>query len=84
VHDDLALTTCILNVEPRRVAEVANQAIPAELDILVAACLEKKREDRPQRVADLLEAFEALSSDLRWTQREAEEWWSKVPPAEPA
>jgi len=84
VQDDLALTTCILNEEPRRVAEVANQAIPAELDILVAACLEKKREDRPQRVADLVEAFEALSSDLRWTQREAEEWWSKVPPAEPA
>jgi serine/threonine-protein kinase len=81
--DDLALTTRILNEEPRRVAEVAPQAIPAELDILVAACLEKKREDRPQRVADLVVAFEALSSELRWTQREAEEWWAKVPPAEP-
>jgi len=82
--DDLALTTRILNEEPRRVASVAPQAIPTELDILVAACLEKKREDRPQRVADLVEAFEALSSELRWTQREAEEWWAKVPPAESA
>jgi serine/threonine-protein kinase len=82
--DDLALTTRILNEEPPRVASIAPQAIPAELDILVAACLEKKREDRPQRVADLVEALEALSSELRWTQREAEEWWAKVPPAEPA
>ena len=82
--DDLALTTRILNEEPPRVASVAPQAIPAELDILVAACLEKKREDRPQRVADLVQAFEALSSELRWTQREAQEWWEKVPPAEPA
>jgi len=82
--DDLALTTRILNEEPRRVAEVAPQPIPAELDILVAACLEKKREDRPQRIADLVEAFAALSSELRWTQREAEDWWAKVPPAEPA
>jgi tRNA A-37 threonylcarbamoyl transferase component Bud32 len=79
--DDLTLTTRILNEEPARVASVASQDIPAELDILVAACLEKKREDRPQRVADLVEAFEALSAELRWTQREAEEWWAAVPPA---
>ena len=79
--DDLTLTTRILNEEPLRVASVASQAIPVELDILVAACLEKKREDRPQRVADLVEAFEALSAELRWTQREAEEWWAAVPPA---
>jgi len=82
--DDLALTTRILNEEPQRVAAVAPQPIPAELDILVAACLEKKREDRPQRIAGLVETFAALSSELRWTQREAEDWWAKVPPAEPA
>jgi serine/threonine-protein kinase len=77
--DDLALTTRILNEEPRRVAEVAPQPIPAELDILVAACLEKKHEDRPQRAADLVEAFEALASERPWTQREAAEWWAKIP-----
>lgn len=82
--DDLALTTRILNEEPARVTAVARQPIPMELDILVAACLEKKRDDRPQRAADLVEAFEALSADVRWTQREAEEWWAKVPAAEPA
>jgi hypothetical protein len=58
--DDMALTSKILNEEPPRVSQVATQPIPVELDLLVQACLEKKREDRPQRVADLLEAIEAL------------------------
>jgi len=79
--DDLALTTRILNEEPARVSSVAPQAVPAELDILVTACLEKKREDRPQRVVDLVEAFEALASELPWTQREAAEWWARIPAA---
>jgi serine/threonine-protein kinase len=78
--DDLALTTQILNEEPPRASQVARQPIPAELDILVAACLEKKREDRPQRAADLVETFEALASEMPWTQREAAEWWAKIPP----
>jgi hypothetical protein len=42
--------------------------VPPELDVIVAACLEKKRELRPQRVADLAEAFEALALEHRWTQ----------------
>jgi serine/threonine-protein kinase len=79
--DDLALTTQILNEEPPRASQVARQPIPAELDILVAACLEKKREDRPQRAADLVETFEALAAEIPWTQREAAEWWAKIPPA---
>jgi serine/threonine-protein kinase len=74
-NDDLELTTRILNDEPPRAAESAPQPIPAELDLIVTSCVEKKRELRPQRVADLVEAFEALAAEHRWTQREAEEWW---------
>jgi serine/threonine-protein kinase len=81
--DDLALTTRVLHEEPPRIVSAAPQAIPVELDILVAACLEKRREDRPQRVADLVEAFDALCAENRWTQREAEAWWAGIPPAEP-
>jgi hypothetical protein len=80
--DDLALTSRILNDEPPRVSSVAPQPIPAELDLLVLACLEKRREDRPQRVADLIEAFDSLALEHRWTQREAEHWWSALPPVE--
>ena len=73
--DDLELTSKILNDEPPRAGELATQPIPAELDLIVTSCVEKKRELRPQRVADLAEAFEALATEHRWTQREAQEWW---------
>ncbi|TAK40789.1 MAG: serine/threonine protein kinase [Betaproteobacteria bacterium] len=78
--DDLALTTKVLNDEPPRVAAAAAQPVPLELDLLVQSCLEKKREDRPQRVTDLVEAFEALTQEHRWTQREAEICWRAMPP----
>ena len=77
--DDLELTTKILNSEPPRPSEAAPQAIPFELDLLVTACVEKKREDRPQRVTDLIEAFDALALDHRWTQAEAQAWWAMQP-----
>jgi serine/threonine-protein kinase len=80
--DDLELTSKVLNEEPPRLAKAAPQPIPPELDLLVSACLEKRREDRPQRVTDLIEAFDALALDFRWTQREAEAWWSRVPAPE--
>ena len=79
--DDLELTSKILNEEPARASQAAPQPIPRELDLIVTSCLEKQRELRPQRVADLLEAFEALALEHRWTQAEAEAWWSKMPKA---
>jgi serine/threonine-protein kinase len=77
--DDLELTSKVLNEEPPRASEVAPQPIAAELDLIVTSCLEKKRELRPQRVADLEEAFAALAQEHRWTQREAQEWWNALP-----
>jgi serine/threonine-protein kinase len=76
--NDLELTSHILNDEPRRVSAVATQPIPVELDLLVFSCLEKRREDRPQRIADLLEAFDALALEHPWTQRDAELWWAHL------
>jgi serine/threonine-protein kinase len=75
--DDLQLTSKILNEEAPRASAVAPQPIPVELDLLVLSCVEKRREDRPQRIADLVEAFDALALEHRWTQREAELWWTK-------
>ena len=62
--DDLELTSRILNEEPPRVSRVAAQPIPVELDILVQACLEKRREDRPQKIADLVEALDSIALEL--------------------
>jgi eukaryotic-like serine/threonine-protein kinase len=77
--DDLQLTSKILNDEAKRPSEAAAQPIPLELDLVVLSCVEKRREDRPQRVTDLLEAFDALAVEHRWTQRDAELWWSSLP-----
>jgi serine/threonine-protein kinase len=77
--DDLALTTRILNEEAPRPSATAAQPIPMELDLLVLSCVEKKREDRPQRIADLVEALDALALEHRWTQKEAELWWAALP-----
>jgi hypothetical protein len=81
--DDLALTTKILNEEAPRPSAAAAQPIPVELDLLVLSCLEKRREDRPQRIADLVEAFDALAMEHRWTQREAQAWWQKSSGTQP-
>jgi len=79
--DDLALTTQILNEAPMPLAEAASRPIPAELEHLVMSCVAKRREHRTQRIADLAEAFEALAAEHRWTQADAEAWWSKLPKA---
>ena len=81
--NDLELTSRILNDEPARVRDVAPQQIPVELELVVMSCLEKRREDRPQSIADLVEALDALAAEHRWTQREAELWWSALPGNEP-
>jgi hypothetical protein len=51
-----------------------------ELDLIVTACVEKKRELQPQRVGDLVEALDALAAEQRWTQRDAQEWWQSALP----
>jgi serine/threonine-protein kinase len=76
--DDLEITTRILNEAPPHASAVSPQPLPIELDLIIASCVEKKREDRPQRVTDLIEAFDALALEHRWTQAEAEAWWAKA------
>lgn len=63
--DDLAITTRVLNEEPPLLSAVAPQPIPQALDLMVQACLEKQRENRPQRVADVAEALDALTDELK-------------------
>jgi serine/threonine-protein kinase len=76
--DDLAATSKVLNEEPPRVSTVATQPIALELDLLVQACVEKKREDRPQRVTDLIEALDDLLQAHPWTQEDARRCWERA------
>jgi serine/threonine-protein kinase len=73
--DDLALTSLVLNEVPPRASAVAAQPIPEALDMLIAASLEKRREDRPQTIGEFGDVLEALAVRLRWTQRDAQAAW---------
>jgi serine/threonine protein kinase len=79
--DDLALTSKVLNETPPRLSQVAAQPIPQALELLVAACLEKNREDRPQRIGEVSDVLEALAVRQRWTQRQAQAAWAAHRPA---
>ncbi len=82
--DDLSLTSKVLNEEPVRLSAAATQHVPRELELLVMACLEKRREDRPQRVTDLTEALDALAAEHRWTPQDAAASWpTDAPEAQP-
>jgi serine/threonine-protein kinase len=74
-NEDFALTSKILNEEPARVSSAAAQPVPVELDLLVMACLEKNRENRPQAVSGMIEALDELAPEYRWTQHDARAWW---------
>src|SRR5690606_27473401 len=73
--DTLALTSCVLHEIPPRVSTVATQHIPEELDLLIESCLHKRREERPQRITDMVDILESISRTHRWTQRYAEAAW---------
>jgi len=79
--DDLALTSKVLNEAPPRLSQVAAQPIPEALELLVAACLEKNRDDRPQRIGEVRDVLEALAVRQRWTQRQAGAAWAAEKPA---
>jgi hypothetical protein len=40
------------------------------------ACLEKKREDRPQSVAELRAMLDACTGVAPWTDADANQWWA--------
>jgi serine/threonine-protein kinase len=73
--DDLALTSLVLNEVPPRASAAAAQPIPEALDMLIAASLEKRREDRPQTIGEFGDVLEALAVRFRWTQRDAQAAW---------
>ena len=73
--DELALTSKVLNEEPPALCAVAPQPIPPALERLVMACLAKRREERPQDIAQVMEGLERVALAAPWTQSEAEAAW---------
>ncbi len=77
-EDTLALTSRVLNEMPPRLSEVAAQPIPAELDELVARCLAKLRDDRPESILAVKEVLDRIAEHHRWTQSDAKATWEAL------
>ena len=63
-----------LQTKPAPLAEICQTEVPAGLEELIFACLEKRQADRPatgQEVADALDRLKVA----RWTRADAEAWW---------
>ena len=60
---------------PPPLSERAQVPIPARLERVVMACLEKHPADRPADAAEVLRELEAVALDRLWTQERAMGWW---------
>jgi serine/threonine protein kinase len=51
--------------------------LPADLEAVILACLEKSRAKRPQTARDLAQRLERCEVTLEWTVDFADTWWSQ-------
>jgi serine/threonine-protein kinase len=75
--------TAIAHVEQAPVppSQRSELPIPASLERVVMACLEKKRELRPASVSELSGLLQGCADVPRWTRTEAKRWWEIHQPA---
>ena len=66
----------VLNEPAPPLAGAGVRGLPAALEALVAACLEKERERRPADVAEVIAVLDAVAAAFPWTQDEARAWWA--------
>jgi len=79
------MSMAIAQVEqtPEPPSKRAEIGIPASLERVVMACLEKKPENRPPSATALSELLDACRDVAPWTREDATRWWSLHRP-EPA
>ncbi len=61
-----------------RTSDVAEQPIPEDLDRLIARCLNKSPEERPQSVSELLRELRSLECRGQWDEEAARTWWDEL------
>jgi len=64
-----------LHQPPARPSEVLGQAVPADLEDIVMACLDKKPEARPQSARLLRERLQRCGAAGQWSTHQAAAWW---------
>ncbi len=68
-----------LHTAPIPLTEVCSEALPAGLEELLLACLEKSQSNRPSSGQELADALDGLEVG-RWTRADAEAWWDVFGP----
>ena len=66
-----------LHTRPDPPSERLGRPVPAGLERLVLACLEKEPARRPASALELRDALGALDDVGHWGEREAREWWQR-------
>ena len=66
-----------LHTRPVPPSERLLRPVPAGLERLLLACLEKDPARRPGSAAELRDALRDLDDVGRWGEREAREWWER-------
>ena len=61
---------------PARPSTRSTSSIPAALDRVVLACLEKDPDARPQSAAEVKRMLDECSLEDTWTEAEAAAWWA--------
>ncbi len=56
--------------------------VPADLERVVLACLEKDRERRPQSARQLDRMLAGCTAGATWTREQAEQWWNEYSPGD--
>lgn len=68
-----------LHKVPQPPSERLGSELPADIEAIVLACLEKDRADRPADAAALLARLRACAMSGQWTDVDAHQWWDGHP-----
>jgi serine/threonine-protein kinase len=72
----MAMAMAHLTEEPVGPSRRSELPVPESLERVVMACLQKNRKDRPQSIAALRAMLHGCTDVARWTEDDAERWWT--------
>jgi serine/threonine protein kinase len=62
---------------PPLASERSPFAVPVEFDALIGRCLEKDPDRRPQSMAEVASALDAVLVYQPWTRSQIDAWWKR-------